>query len=600
MLRRPEEVGRINQRVPWLSGRGFAVIVLCGAVLTLLLCWHLAMVLVGGIPVAGVGVTLQALMALDPTDVPVKYSRDIDGLMAFVVFLLLLLLVAGAATWLVFWRHKRTRAKGGHGLATKQQVRKSVGEQKAREKAKFGRKASVEAGLDVQACPLSEVGFHLGNKHDDHEPVILTLEDQVGVVAATGMGKTLYLMQRAALDAPGALVVTSTRPELLDALIEARTAVGTVHVWDPLNVSHWPVPMVWNPVAGCKDPAVASSRGIAFSGGISSSTGGDATFFHTASANIMARLLRGAAMNGDLMDKVILWAADLKTSAKAAVTILNRPGNDPLWGSTLETAITGSDETISGVRMTMGQKIEPLLNPVVLRQLIPQPDVRTFDPRAFVTSTDTLIIITDDQATTNVAPLATMLLNEVIDCAKAVAAVSEYGRLDPPMRIVGDELANVAPLPKLPGMLSDSRGNGVQWFAAFQSVAQILARWGEEEGRVILANLNVSVVLGGLQDEKALERFSALVGSVDTQQVTSSVDSGNTTTARNITLEERTAIRPEEIRHLPDGQALVIHRNSHAMIVDMIPWFDREDGDEIAEAMKRIRKIRLAEYQATC
>ena len=147
-----------------------------------------------------------------------------------------------------------------------------------------------------------------------------------------------------------------------------------------------------------------------------------------------------------------------------------------------------------------------------------------FDPATFVQSTDTLILLTDDQAQTNVAPLTTMLLNEVMDAAKHAAAISETGRLDPPLRVAGDEIVNVAPVPKLPGMLSDSRGIGVQWFPVFQSVAQILARWGEREGSAILANLNCSMVLGGLQDPKALERFSGLVGQVEMQEVSSHID----------------------------------------------------------------------------
>ena len=53
---------------------------------------------------------------------------------------------------------------------------------------------------------------------------MLSLEDQVGVIAATGAGKTLYLMVGAALDAPGPLITTSTKPEILDAIVESRTA----------------------------------------------------------------------------------------------------------------------------------------------------------------------------------------------------------------------------------------------------------------------------------------------------------------------------------------------------------------------------------------
>ena len=169
-----------------------------------------------------------------------------------------------------------------------------------------------------------------------------------------------------------------------------------------------------------------------------------------------------------------------------------------------------------------------------MRQCSPHPGCRCSTRPRSSTSTDTLVLITDDQAQTNVAPLTTMLLNEVLDAAKAHAARSTTGRLDPPLRIAGDEIANVAPIPKLPGNLSDSRGVGIQWFAAFQSVAQILARWGEDDGRQILANLNCSIVLGGLQDEKALDRFSALVGEVDLIQVSSTLDAANTATGRSV------------------------------------------------------------------
>lgn len=38
-------------------------------------------------------------------------------------------------------------------------------------------------------------------------------------------------------------------------------------------------------------------------------------------------------------------------------------------------------------------------------------------------------------------------------------------------------MGNVAPLPKLPEVLSDSRGYGVQWTVIFQSFIQIVERW---------------------------------------------------------------------------------------------------------------------------
>ena len=121
--------------------------------------------------------------------------------------------------------------------------------------------ASPPACLNVDTAPLAEVGLLLGTATGTGEPVVLTLEDQVGIIAATGAGKTLYLMVAAALDAPGPLIATSTKPEVLDAIVEARTGKGRVWVFDPLNVANWPEPMIWNPVAGAENSAAAVARG---------------------------------------------------------------------------------------------------------------------------------------------------------------------------------------------------------------------------------------------------------------------------------------------------------------------------------------------------
>ena len=47
-------------------------------------------------------------------------------------------------------------------------------------------------------------------------------------------------MVAAALDAPGPLIATSTKPEVLDVIVETRTGKGRVWVFDPLNVANWP------------------------------------------------------------------------------------------------------------------------------------------------------------------------------------------------------------------------------------------------------------------------------------------------------------------------------------------------------------------------
>lgn len=90
---------------------------------------------------------------------------------------------------------------------------------------------------------------------------MVTLEDQIGVYAPTGAGKSLRVVIPLCLDAPGALVATSTRPEILDAVVEHRAGRGQIWVFDPLDRAGWPEPMIWNPVNGAQDSELAFSPG---------------------------------------------------------------------------------------------------------------------------------------------------------------------------------------------------------------------------------------------------------------------------------------------------------------------------------------------------
>lgn len=589
-------LSRTNQKLGVLTARQQATMSIVATAVLAAVLWHVMLVLLAGVPIGQLNVTVHALTALHPLGgLRPRYEPPSTGV-ALLVWLGLLVLTGGA------WAALRMRLSGRRkhravGMADRRQARQSVGEIRARELAAYTRRTSVASGaLNPETAPLAEVGFELGRKHDDGEPIIMTLEDQMAVFAPTGGGKSLHLMIPGCIDAPGPLVATATSPEILDAIVEPRSGMGRIWVFDPLDTAKWPEPMIWNPVAGAENSEQAVSRGQAFTAGFSADESSDSSnpFFRNAAGIIIARLLHAASLVDRPVEDVLGWALDLERSTEARDILNSEAGAEIMWGRTLEAAVQGADETLSSVRMTLAQKVEPLLSRKVLRQMTPTPGVPVFDPLTFVQSRDTLVLITDDQADTNVAPLSTMLLNEVLSAAKRYAAAAPGGRLDPPLRIIGDEISNVAPLPKLPGLISNSRGFGVQWWLAFQSMAQILSRWGEGGGRALMANLNLSLILGGLQDEQALERFSVLVGSADLVQVSASMDAGNTVSGHSLSTTERRILPPEKIRQLPDGRALVIYRNAPAMIVDLIPWTGRQDGPDIAAGIKRIRSMRMS------
>ena len=284
---------RTNQKVGVFTARQQATMTLVAVVLLAAVLWHVTLVLLAGVPIGQLNVTVHAAIGLHPLGgLRPRYEPPTTAV-ALLVWLGLLVLVAGAWTALRMWFAGRGKNRAV-GMADRHQARRSAGEVRARELAGYTRAASVEAGLlDPQTCALSEVGYDLGRKHDDGEPIVLTLEDQLAVFAPTGGGKSLHLMIAACIDAPGPLVATATSPEILDAIVEPRSGMGRVWVFDPLDMAKWPEPMIWNPVAGAHDSELAVSRGKAFTAGFSADESADSAnpFFRNAAGLIMARLL---------------------------------------------------------------------------------------------------------------------------------------------------------------------------------------------------------------------------------------------------------------------------------------------------------------------
>ncbi len=242
----------------------------------------------------------------------------------------------------------------------------------------------------------------------------------------------------------------------------------------------------------------------------------------------------------------------------------------------LRSVATGAEETVSSSRQTLAQAIEPMALRSVLRWVTPRPGVPTFDVARFVAGSDTLVLVGDANASTNVAPLCAMLLQEVVDTAKTVAARLPGGRLDPPLRLVGDEIANVAPLPKLVELATDARGFGMQLVLA-------------------LDNMPAEVLLGGITDPDTLRRYATLVGDVELTRATTSYDpdTGRATSASEQQTDRR-VLRAEEARQIPAGHGLLIYRNSPAVLLALTAWFDRADGKALDAQRRTTERRRIA------
>jgi len=70
--------------------------------------------------------------------------------------------------------------------------------------------------------------------------------------------------------------------------------------------------------------------------------------------------------------------------------------------------------------------------------------------------------------------------------ARRIATARPGGRLDPPLRLVLDELPNICPLPRVVEYISEGGGRGIEivWYA--QSRYQLVRRFGPDGAKVLL------------------------------------------------------------------------------------------------------------------
>jgi type IV secretion system protein VirD4 len=580
--------GRFDEDVRHVSWRIEAGLHLAGMVVAAVGAWHVAV---------AATVEQASWTSLRSTLRPVLLGRPAVTAITVPIFAVLCVVIVTGWLWAVWALGARSaRLRSRKGFADHHEVDAHLGRDHVRRSAAQTRPGLT--GRQAGTVDIEQVGLPLGwTMTTPGRQVVLPLEDSLAVIGMTGAGKTSDVLAMACVNAPGALVTTSTKADILDVIVEAGERKGRVWVFDPLDRSGWPDPMYWDPVAGCDDGRQALAMGTAFLAGAgvdeSVRNGG---FFQESAAGVITYLLHAAALDGRAVSDVLDWAVSLDNGAELPQDIIAgsaSPRAEKLWPGFLRSLATGAPETVSSTRMTLQQAIKPMALTSVLKWVTPAKDSCGFDPAAFVRSSDTLVLLSDAGANLNVSPLTTMLFQAVVDAAKDYAATCPTGRIDPPLRIVADEVANVAPMPKLPDLASDARGHGLQLLVGLQSLTQAVSRWGEEPARTLLTNCAVELVMGGLSDTATLERYSQLVGQVEVEEVQLSFQEGaGSPVSSSLQRHERPAMRPAEIRQIPRHQALMIYRGMSAVMIVTTPWWKSSRGEELSAAQERIRRRR--------
>jgi type IV secretion system protein VirD4 len=388
-------------------------------------------------------------------------------------------------------------------------------------------------------------------------------------------GKTSAVAVPNVLCAPGAAIVTSTKADVLVSTLADRSRLGRCWLMDPSGSIRSDPPGVtrlrWSPVAAAStwDESLIVARAMTGAARPSGRQGESAHWTERAEA-MLGPLLHAACLSGEGIETVLGWT--LRHDLQAAQAVLHAHGvqvaADVLGG------IAATDRReLSGIWSSLGGVLAAYRSDSVLDNS----SAINFDPGAFVRSSDTVYICAPARHQDLTSPIVVGFLEQIRSAAySARPAFRVAGEDVPPVTMVLDELANIAPLPGLPGLVSEGGSQGVMTVGCLQDLSQARVRWGQAaEG--FLSLFGSKLVLPGIGDLATLELVSKLGGEVDVPTKSVSRGSpwgpgyGSATVTWSTNRQRR--IPPEAVNQLPRGSGLLISASRPPEHVWLPPWW---------------------------
>ncbi|WP_184173724.1 type IV secretory system conjugative DNA transfer family protein [Micrococcus endophyticus] len=504
-----------------------------------------------------------------------------------VVSLLLAVLVACAVgVWSRLRRHTHRVDQDPRrmaGIATRSEVNTA-----ASEKALLRRAGSLRPGLDSPRP--QDVGYRLGVSKG--AGVWASVEDSIMVIGPPRSGKGLHLVIPAILDAPGAVVATSTRPDNLTATMRAWGRIGPGAIFDPQHLAEGlPAGMRWSPIRGCESPQTAMIRAAGLAAGTGLSAGGvdGGGFWEGKTRAALQSRLHAAAINDRPPAELFRWTLDPTTAADAVAILTSSPLAATGWAESLDAMIDSDPRTRASIWQGVSLALGSLADPRVLDAVSPGPG-EGFDPEQFIQNKGTLFLLATGSGAGASAALVAALVEDLIETVRRLAARSPGARLDPPLLLALDEIANLSPLPSLPTLMAAGGGSGITTMPVLQSLAQARDKWNERQAGAIWDASIVKVILGGATNSRDLQDLSALVGERD--EYTDSVTLGDHGTRSNQRSVRRVPIFPPyRIRRLPFGTGIVLLRSAPPIVTDLHPWPKRPDAAQLTADRSEIEAL---------
>lgn len=283
-------------------------------------------------------------------------------------------------------------------------------------------------------------------------------------------------------DAEGPALVLTSNPTLWHDTKDARAKLGPTHLYDPTHLCDTPARLHWSPTAGCEEKATAASRAAALLAPVRPTSRLDQAVSDTAET-LLRSYVHAAAVDGRTVRHVHRWAQGVQVYDAVRILRTNPKAASGSAGE-LEAALTAHPDRRDMAQQLTTRALSALSTLHVREACTPnRNDALALD--SFIDEGGTLYVvgesIEDPRTNPGAMPLLTALASHVVEHGRRMAERSSSGRLDPPLTLVLDDVAAVAPLPQLPELLAGGTDRGMPTLALLRSREQARTRWPHDE-----------------------------------------------------------------------------------------------------------------------
>ncbi|RJO77647.1 type IV secretion system protein VirD4 [Nocardia panacis] len=492
-------------------------------------------------------------------------------------------------------RVPRTRLDAQARLMTAPRHLSEVTGSAARERAQ-----RLRPGTPIAAT--TDIGIELGRTLRGGVPVFMGWEDVGVCFAGPRTGKTACLAIPALCAAPGPAIATSNKRDLRDHCRGVRETAGRIWESDLQGITGNPhQDWWWNPLTGVDSLADARTLAGYF---VSAATEDNArvdAYFSGGSAELLALYLWAAASGGGDLIHTLAWLSDADDTTAHRQLATAR---DSFAATKLATAQALNPRQRDGLYDMARRNLNVFTDPTIAATVVPP--IRTvfdgdtteladwsapanrnlpeFDPRAFVTSTDTLFALSME-GPASATGLTTALVGRILDEALTLARTQAGGRLPTPMVAILDEAANVCRLRELPKLYSHLGSQGVVVLTFLQSPAQGAEVWSPESLKQLAEQSNVHYYGGGIRDRTYLADLSALADDHDVSRWSKSRGRGGNSTSQSWSREPILSIAA--LSALPKDRAVIWTSGNPPVMVEKTHWSTTIFADSIRESLRR-------------